>query len=84
MAIVYARLGEKNKSIGALEQAYVERQLAMTEIAIEPALDPLRSEPRFRGIAPPSGLGKMKSVAEALRVSEFGWVVNILRHLDSS
>jgi TolB-like protein/DNA-binding winged helix-turn-helix (wHTH) protein/Tfp pilus assembly protein PilF len=48
LAIVYVRLGEKEAALQALEQAYKERQLHMTEIAIEPAFDALRSEPRFQ------------------------------------
>ena len=48
LAILYTRLGEKEKALDALERAYQERQLHMTEIAIEPAFDALRSEPRFQ------------------------------------
>jgi TolB-like protein/DNA-binding winged helix-turn-helix (wHTH) protein len=48
LAILYARLGEKEKALQALEQAYDERQLHMTEIGIEPAFDALQSEPRFQ------------------------------------
>ena len=58
VAVLYARLGENNKALGSLERAYAERQLAMTEIAVEPAFDTLRSEARFQrlmhlvGVAP--------------------------------
>src|SRR5215468_8933069 len=48
LAIIYVRLGEKEKALQALEQAYNERQLHMTEIGIEPAFDSLHSEPRFQ------------------------------------
>ena len=48
LAILYVRLGDKEKALQALEQAYQERQLHMTEIGIEPAFDGLRSEPRFQ------------------------------------
>jgi len=50
LAIIYARLGEKEKALQVLEQAYQERQLHMTEIAVEPAFDVLRSEPRFQSL----------------------------------
>lgn len=50
LAIIYARLGEKEKALQVLEQAYQERQLHMTEIGIEPAFDVLRSEPRFQSL----------------------------------
>jgi TolB-like protein/DNA-binding winged helix-turn-helix (wHTH) protein len=49
-AILYARLGQREKALGCLEQALSERQLAMTEIGIEPAFDALRSEPRFASL----------------------------------
>jgi len=58
LAIIYARLGERDNCMDGLEQACVERQLAMTEIGIEPALDPLRSEPRFRELLRQVGLAK--------------------------
>ena len=47
LAILYTRLGENEKALDGLERAYIERQLALTEIAIEPAFDGLRSESRF-------------------------------------
>jgi hypothetical protein len=48
LAIIYARLGEKEKAIDSLESAYAERKIAMSEIGVEPAFDALRSDPRFR------------------------------------
>jgi hypothetical protein len=56
LAILYARLGEKEKALQALECAYQERQLHMTEIGIEPAFDALRSEPRFHDLLHHVGL----------------------------
>lgn len=47
IALLYARLGENDRALDSLERAYTERQLPMTEIAVEPALDPLRSDVRF-------------------------------------
>jgi tetratricopeptide (TPR) repeat protein len=38
-AILYSQLGEKSKALDALDKAYEQRALAMTEIAIEPAFD---------------------------------------------
>jgi TolB-like protein/DNA-binding winged helix-turn-helix (wHTH) protein/Tfp pilus assembly protein PilF len=56
LAILYTRLGENEKALDALEQAYRERQLHMTEIGIEPAFDGLRSEPRFKDLLRQIGL----------------------------
>jgi tetratricopeptide (TPR) repeat protein len=47
MAIVLAKLGEREKAIESLEKAYAERSLFMTELNIESAFDELRSSPRF-------------------------------------
>jgi TolB-like protein/DNA-binding winged helix-turn-helix (wHTH) protein len=57
-AIVYTRLGENDKALDSLERAYADRQLAMTEIAIEPAFDPLRSDARFVALLGRVGLGR--------------------------
>ena len=56
LAILYARLGEKEKALQALEQAHIERQVHLTEIGVEPAFDTLRSEPRFRDLLHQVGL----------------------------
>jgi TolB-like protein/DNA-binding winged helix-turn-helix (wHTH) protein/Tfp pilus assembly protein PilF len=50
LAVLYIRLGDKEKAMQALEQGYKERQLHMTEIGIEPTFDPLRPEPRFQDL----------------------------------
>ena len=57
-AILYSRLGDNDKALESLEQAYTERQVAMTEIGIEPALDPLRADIRFRGLLSRVGLAR--------------------------
>lgn len=58
VAILYARLREKEKSLNALEKALDEHVLAMTEIGVEPALDPLRGEVRFQNLLRKVGLAK--------------------------
>ena len=56
LAILETRLGHYEQALAALEQAYAERQLAMTELAVEPAFDPLHSEPRFLALLQRMGL----------------------------
>lgn len=56
LAVLYTRLGEKEKAIQSLERAYQERELAMTEIGVEPALDSLRSDSRFQTLLRRVGL----------------------------
>jgi TolB-like protein/tetratricopeptide (TPR) repeat protein len=48
VAMLYARLGDKEKALAALGKAYEERSRALAYIAVEPQLDALRSEPRFQ------------------------------------
>ncbi len=56
LAILYSRLGERDNAIESLERAYSQRELALTEIAIEPAFDDLRSAPRFQSLVRRVGL----------------------------
>jgi len=55
-AIVLARLGQRAEALAALEQAYTERQLALTEIGVEPAFDGLRADPHFSDLLHRVGL----------------------------
>ena len=55
-AIVFARLGESEQALAALEKAYAERQLALTEMGVEPAFDALRSHPHFSDLLRRVGL----------------------------
>lgn len=47
-AEIHAALGENDRALDWLEQAFDERSRALAHLAIEPRLDPLREEPRFR------------------------------------
>jgi TolB-like protein/DNA-binding winged helix-turn-helix (wHTH) protein/Tfp pilus assembly protein PilF len=47
LAIIYAHLGEKAKAFENLENALAERDTQITELAIEPQFDVLRSDARF-------------------------------------
>lgn len=57
-AILYVQLGDKSSALDALEKAYHERSLSMTELAIEPSFDPLRADPRFQTLLRRVGLEK--------------------------
>jgi TolB-like protein len=57
-AILYTRLGEMDRAIESLELAFTQHQVAMTEIGIEPAFDPLRSDARFVTLLRRVGVGK--------------------------
>jgi len=48
MSAAYVSLGDKEKALDWLEQAYREHSNAMTGLKVEPGCDPLRNEPRFQ------------------------------------
>ena len=50
LAIVYVGLGEREKAIDWLDKAYQDRSNGMVFLKVDPQLDPLRSNPRFRGL----------------------------------
>ena len=48
MAQIYARLGDKNQALAALEMALEQRDSNLTYVKVEPAFDEIRSDPRFQ------------------------------------
>ena len=58
LAIIYTRLGQYDKALHSLEVALDTRELATTELTIEPAFDPLHSDPRFQALAIRVGLAQ--------------------------
>ena len=57
-ACVYAGLGDKDQAFEWLERAYTERDFYLTLLKVEPAMDNLRSEPRFAGLLKRVGLAE--------------------------
>ena len=58
IALLYTRLDDADKAFASLERAYSERELALTELGVEPAFDSLRSDPRFQDQLRRVGLAK--------------------------
>jgi serine/threonine protein kinase/Tfp pilus assembly protein PilF len=56
LAIVYAALDENDKAMGALEKAYLERDLQLRFIGVGYEYDGLRSDPRFADLIKRIGL----------------------------
>jgi TolB-like protein/tetratricopeptide (TPR) repeat protein len=50
VGLVYAGLGENDQALAWLERAYDERDKGMVSLKVDPALDPLRSDPRFHDL----------------------------------
>jgi tetratricopeptide (TPR) repeat protein len=50
IAMVYAGLADKEQTISWLKKGYEERNDDMVYMKIEPVLDPMRSDPRFRDL----------------------------------
>ena len=51
MAALYAHLGNRDRAFAELNRAVAERTGAMVWVEVDPALDPLRNDPRFRSIS---------------------------------
>jgi eukaryotic-like serine/threonine-protein kinase len=50
IAIIYLGLGRKDQVVSWLEKAYDDRTFFMLTLKVEPRLDKLRSDPRFRNL----------------------------------
>jgi tetratricopeptide (TPR) repeat protein len=48
IAVIYAALGEKDKAFAELEKAIQEHDYLVHRMNVEPFLDPLRDDPRFK------------------------------------
>lgn len=56
IALVYAGLGDKESAFQWLEDAYHAHDVGLVYLAVDPCLDPLRSDPRFDGLLKAVGL----------------------------
>jgi TolB-like protein/Flp pilus assembly protein TadD len=56
IALVYAGLGKKQEAFKWLEESYNAHDVGLVYLKIDPCLDPLRSDPRFRDLVRRVGL----------------------------
>jgi hypothetical protein len=56
IASFYARLGNNDEAMKALEKGYEEREFRMTLLSVSQEFDGMRSDPRFRELVRRMGL----------------------------
>jgi len=55
-AVLYAKVGNKNKALECLEKSYQKREAWMSLLKVEPGLDSVRDDPRFDDLVKRVGL----------------------------
>jgi len=55
-AVIYIGLGDKEQALASLEKAFADRSMLMTFIKVDPELDSLHSDPRFKDLVRRAGL----------------------------
>jgi len=55
-AQIYVALGEKKQGLAWLESAYADRDVYLARLNVEPAFDPVRSDPGFQDLMRRLGL----------------------------
>jgi TolB-like protein/DNA-binding winged helix-turn-helix (wHTH) protein/Flp pilus assembly protein TadD len=55
-ALIHIGLGENDEAFALIEKSYKERYPAMIHVNVEPRLDPIRSDPRFKALVQRIGL----------------------------
>jgi TolB-like protein/Flp pilus assembly protein TadD len=58
IALVYAGLGDRDEAFAWLEEAYKTHSEGLTNLKIDPCLDPLRGDPRFADLLRRTGLAQ--------------------------
>jgi hypothetical protein len=48
VATIYAALGDKDKAFAELEKAFADRDWELHRLKVDPLMDPLRDDPRFK------------------------------------
>jgi tetratricopeptide (TPR) repeat protein len=60
LAVIYAGLGDKDETFRLLEKAYEQRAASIPYLAVDPALDDIRSDSRYADLLRRVGLPQLK------------------------
>jgi tetratricopeptide (TPR) repeat protein len=60
VASIYGALGDKDNAFAELEKAFAERDWGLHRLKVDPFMDPLRDDPRFKDLARRIGLPELK------------------------
>jgi eukaryotic-like serine/threonine-protein kinase len=66
IALVYVALGEHEEALDRIEEAIRERSNRVTAMKVDPALDPLRGDPRFQKLLAKTGLDRTTAIHRSL------------------
>jgi TolB-like protein/DNA-binding winged helix-turn-helix (wHTH) protein/Flp pilus assembly protein TadD len=66
LALIYVGLGEREEALNLLEKAFEDRYPWMIHLNVDPRLDPLRSEPRFKNLVNRIGWGQTREFLPAI------------------
>jgi hypothetical protein len=58
VASISAALGEKHRAFAELEKAFAEDDWDLHRVKVDPFMDPLRDDPRFKGLIRRMGLSE--------------------------
>jgi hypothetical protein len=58
VASISAALGEKHRALAELEKAFAEDDWDLHRVKVDPFMDPLRDDPRFKGLIRRMGLSE--------------------------
>jgi hypothetical protein len=57
LALIHLELGDRDAALAELERAVGDHSQMLGYLNVEPALDPIRGDPRFRAVSRLIGLG---------------------------
>ena len=72
LATVYARLGDAERTLACLEEAFAERNTHLNDLNVELEFAPFRDDPRFRDLARRVGLPEKRVSGVGCRVPDEG------------